>query len=304
MKTRWISTAIFLFTGLFVLVHLQEKVESAVKANVSRQELLYVPSERMLHWMALGDDATAADLLWLRSIFYIAGFHDEVCHQCGFHHHEDDPHVEVHHHDHSQPEAEDSTQTSIEKGYHLFQETDFRDIHEVRNLLFGNLKSEYAKHLYKLLDTSTNLDSLFAIPYYEGAMNLGLNFGRYDEAIALIEKGRKALPNRWEMYYYSGFIKLFYLNDKENAALDLRLAALKPNAPLIVVQHAAAVQVGAGMTEMALEFLRTLHDLTGDDYMKKKIEDMLAVYGAGMPAAPVPVKKDMGKLLDSLFIEL
>ena len=146
----------------------------------------------------------------------------------------------------------------------------------------------------------TDLDPRFKTPYFKGALNLGLAFGRFDEALELLSKGIRAVPDRWEMFYYCGFIKLFYLNDKESASDDLVKAALKPDAPPIVVQQAAAIKVGLGQKELAVAFLQTLYETTENEDMKEKIENMLKVYVKGKPKAPI-IKKDISDTLDSLL---
>jgi len=269
---------------------LQNKIE-AVEDNNDTTKLLYVPDIRVLHGLMLGDDAVAADLLWLRSIFYIASYHDHDAHDSEENHtrHE-------HEHEHDTHEHKDDSDQSN-------GEMDFLKNASVQNLLFSNEHSSEAMHLSKLLNMVTDLDSLFVTPFFEGALTLGLVFGRYDEALELLNKGIIALPDSWEMYYYSGFIKLFYLNDMNGSSDDMINAAMKPNVPPIVVQQAAAIKVGLGQREMVIEFLKTLYETTENGDLKEKIENMLAVYDLGMPKAPID-KKDIGDSLDSMLNNL
>ncbi len=271
---------------LIFIGFLQARIETDLEDN-DVSSLLFVPDIKVLHGLTLGDDAVAADLLWLRSIFYIASFHDHAEHA-----------TKENHSDH----YHDSDHKNID-GEQEFADVDLGQNAGVKNLLFSDEHRNEAVHLSRLLNIVTDLDSTFVTPYFEGALNLGLVFGRYDEALDLLSKGIIAVPNRWEMYYYRGFIKLFYLNDKIGASDDMIEAAAKPNAPPIIVQQAAAIKVGLGQTEMVIEFLRTLYETTESDDMREKIENMLAVYDYGKPKAPVK-KKDIGSSLDSLLREL
>jgi hypothetical protein len=221
--------AFFIVICLILIVVLQNRIE-AVEDDNDTTNLLYVPDIRVLHGLMLGDDAVAADLLWLLSIFYMASFHNHHAHG-----------TEKNHIEHDKDVGEkkyDSAQS--------FHNIDFGENIAVKKLLFSNEHRNDAIHLTKLLNMVTDLDSTFVTPYYEGAINLGLEFGRIDEAIELLNKGIRAVPEQWEMYYYSGFIKLFYLNDKSGAADDMIKAAIRPNAPPNVVQQAAAFKVWAG----------------------------------------------------------
>lgn len=285
--------------GLLILVQLQSRIEAVEKGPGAELELLWVPDIRVVHGLALGDDNTAADMLWLRSIFYLAEQHPELDHH---HHHGEECPVchggsfggEKHTHTadnegHSLPHVHNNsiegkifgdpdTTITDEEISGNYDPLDFRHNRSLKTLLLYDVNSGKSLHLYRLLNTATDLDPMFASVYYQGAMNLGMIEGRYNEALKLINKGIKARPDRWEMHYYRGFIRLFYLNDKAGAAIDIQTAALKPDAPVIVVQLAAALQVGIGNVDMALEFLRSLIEVTDDPVMREKIHNMLEVY--------------------------
>ncbi len=287
-KTAILLTSILI--GLSLLVQIQNRID-VIEVSPDRElELLWVPDIRVVHGLALGDDNTAADMLWLRSIFYIAEQHPELAHHhgeecpiCHDHFHKGEAHSHDFDHEHHHRVEETATPTdsevSDEELPDNYDPLDFRHNRSLKNLLQYDVDSGKALHLYRLLNTVTDLDPMFAMPYFEGAMNLGLFEGRYNEAIKLIDKGVEALPDRWEMHYYRGFLRLFYMNDKAGAMSDIQTAALKPDAPIIVVQLAAALQVGLGHVDMALEFLQSIYEITDDPAMRDKIRNMLEVYG-------------------------
>jgi len=263
--------------GFGIISVLQGKMETMKSQHLDFGELLWVPDWKIPHILALGDDDTAADLLWVRSTFYVGAYHGH--HE---HHHEGqgehEPHHSeygIHHRDHEnhvssvEPEAPDSVD---------FQDVDLRQIPAIRNALQPHLGREDARHMFHLFNVITNLDPLFVTPYYQGAMYLTLMTGRWEEALMLLDKGIRHRSDRWEMPYFKGFIHLFFMNDKLGAAREIRTAATKRDAPVFVVRLAAALQVGLGRIETAIEFLKTLAEVTEDEELKRQIEDIILKY--------------------------
>ena len=89
--------------------------------------------------------------------------------------------------------------------------------------------------LYPLLDLTTSLDPRFNVPYQFGAVFLSEappgGPGRPDLAIALLEKGLKAQPDKWEFAQAIGFVHYWSRQDYAEAAAWFTRAAQFPNAP-------------------------------------------------------------------------
>ncbi len=89
--------------------------------------------------------------------------------------------------------------------------------------------------LQPLLDLTTTLDPHFNIAYRFGAIFLSMpeptGPGRTDQAIALLEKGLKADPTRWQYAHDIGFVNYWYTHNYEEAARWFQKAADMPNAP-------------------------------------------------------------------------
>jgi hypothetical protein len=89
--------------------------------------------------------------------------------------------------------------------------------------------------LYPLLDLTTSLDPEFNIAYRFGAIFLAEPFpngaGRPDQAVALLEKGLRARPQKWEYLHDIGFVYYWNVQDYEKAASYFNRAADLPNAP-------------------------------------------------------------------------
>lgn len=89
--------------------------------------------------------------------------------------------------------------------------------------------------LYPLLDLTTTLDPYFSIAYRFGAIFLGEAYpggpGRPDLAIALLEKGIAAQPEKWQYVQDLGFVYYWHLRDFKAAAATFQRAADMPGAP-------------------------------------------------------------------------
>src|SRR6266571_188930 len=93
---------------------------------------------------------------------------------------------------------------------------------------------EYAL-LYTLLDLTTTLDPRFNIAYRFGAVFLAESYprgpGRPDLAVALLEKGLRERPDKWEYMQDIAFVHYWYDHDYRAAANWFRKAAEVPGAP-------------------------------------------------------------------------
>ena len=103
--------------------------------------------------------------------------------------------------------------------------------------------------LYPLLDLTTSLDPYFNVAYRFGAIFLAekppAGPGRGDQAIALLQKGLRAQPRRWEFAWDLGFVYYWHLRDYVRAAEWFKRAADIPGAPLWL-QPMAAVTLAKG----------------------------------------------------------
>jgi tetratricopeptide (TPR) repeat protein len=89
--------------------------------------------------------------------------------------------------------------------------------------------------LYPLLDLTTALDPRFNIAYRFGAVFLAEPYpsgpGRPDLAIALLEKGLRERPDKWEYMEDIGFVHYWYDHDYRAAAEWFRKASEVAGAP-------------------------------------------------------------------------
>src|SRR4030095_13487500 len=124
------------------------------------------------------------------------------------------------------------------------------------------LKDEHKSYdfLYPSLDHTTTLAPRFNIAYRFGAILLSEGYpngpGRPDEAIALLEKGIRESPDKWEYYLDAGFVHYWWRRDPRAAAdWFLRGSRLKtaPN----WLQPLAASVLAEGGDQLAARVLWT-----------------------------------------------
>jgi tetratricopeptide (TPR) repeat protein len=155
--------------------------------------------------------------------------------------------------------------------------------------------------LYPLLDLTTALDPYFTIAYRFGAIFLSEAYpggpGRPDQAIALLQKGIAAQPEKWQYYNDVGFVYYWHLRDFKAAASWFQRGADQPNAPNWL-RPVAASMVSAGGDRAAARFL-WLQILQSDEaWLRQTAErsllqlnaldaiDQLAVMVQRFPLAP------------------
>lgn len=107
--------------------------------------------------------------------------------------------------------------------------------------------------LYPLLDLTTSLDPRFNVAYLFGSVFLSEQPpggpGRPDLAIALLEKGLRTQPTKWEFAQAIGFVHYWWRQDYEQAALWFRRASAFPQAPEWMAPLAATTLAQGGNRE-------------------------------------------------------
>lgn len=104
--------------------------------------------------------------------------------------------------------------------------------------------------LYPLLDLTTTLDPEFTIAYRFGAIFLAEPYpggpGRPDQAIALLRKGLRHAPDKWEYMQDIGFVYYWELGDFRQAASWFHRASQVKGAPIWLEQLAATTLAQGG----------------------------------------------------------
>jgi hypothetical protein len=126
--------------------------------------------------------------------------------------------------------------------------------------------------LYPLLDMTTSLDPRFNIAYRFGAILLseGSPDGPADpeSAIALLRKGIRATPQRWQYYHDAGFVEYWWRQDYQAASQWLLEASKLPAAPNWLAPVAASMLAEGGARSSARALWTELASDAEEDWLR------------------------------------
>jgi tetratricopeptide (TPR) repeat protein len=132
--------------------------------------------------------------------------------------------------------------------------------------------------LYPLLDHATTLDPYFTIAYRFGAVFLSEPYpggpGAHKDAIALLQKGIAAQPQKWHYYHDIAFVYYWRLDDFQSAAQWFQRAAEQPQAPNWLPVMAAAM-LTSGDDRRAARFLWQQILQSDQDWLRRNAERSL-----------------------------
>jgi tetratricopeptide (TPR) repeat protein len=127
--------------------------------------------------------------------------------------------------------------------------------------------------LQPLLDITTTLDPSFNIAYRFGAYFLAEPFpsgaGRPDQAIALLEKGFRASPDRWQYLQDIGMVHYWWRHDYQAAAEAFRKASEVPGAPWWLKPLVPAMLTEGGDRQSARLLWSELRKAADNDWLRR-----------------------------------
>ena len=133
--------------------------------------------------------------------------------------------------------------------------------------------------LYPLLDLTTALDPRFNIAYRFGAVFLAEPYpsgpGRPDLAIALLEKGIRERPDKWEYMQDIGFVHYWYDHDYRAAAEAFRRSSEMPGAPWWLKSLAATTLVQGGDRQSSKLMWEAIRQSAEIDWLRRDAERRL-----------------------------
>jgi len=135
------------------------------------------------------------------------------------------------------------------------------------------------KLLYPLLDLTTSLDPDFTIAYRFGAIFLAepvpRGAGRPDLAVALLEKGLKARPDKWEYMQDIGFVHYWWTHDYKSASEWFARAAAAPGGPWFL-RSMAATTLAVGRDRQSSRLLwESIRQSADNDWLRNDAERRL-----------------------------
>jgi tetratricopeptide (TPR) repeat protein len=129
--------------------------------------------------------------------------------------------------------------------------------------------------LYPLLDFTTSLDPHFDIAYRFGAIFLAEpepgGAGRPDQALALLQKGLRTQPDKWQFAHDIGFIYYWWLRDYPAAAEWFGRASKLPDSPNWLPVLAAVVLARGGERASSRQLWEGIrNDASLEEYLRNQ----------------------------------
>jgi tetratricopeptide (TPR) repeat protein len=126
--------------------------------------------------------------------------------------------------------------------------------------------------LFPLLDLATSLDPRFNIAYRFGAIFLAEGYpsgaGRPDQAIALLQKGLRQQPDKWEFAQDIGFVYYWFLHDYHQAAEWFTRSSRMPRAPNWMAAMAAVTLAQGGNRDSSRRLWQELLNSADAEWLK------------------------------------
>jgi hypothetical protein len=133
--------------------------------------------------------------------------------------------------------------------------------------------------LFPLLDLTTSLDPAFNVAYRFGAVFLAEPYprgpGRPDLAVALLEKGLQARPDKWEYMQDIGFVRYWYSHDYRAAADWFEQASRVPGAPWWLRSLAATTLVQGGDRRSSRQMWLAIRQSADNDWLRNDADRRL-----------------------------
>jgi hypothetical protein len=130
--------------------------------------------------------------------------------------------------------------------------------------------------LYPMLDLTTTLDPRFNIAYRFGAIFLAERYpagaGRPDLAQALLEKGLRERPDKWEYMQDIGFVHYWWRHDYRTAAQWFERASSVPGAPWFLRSLAATTLAQGGDRQSSRVMWEAIRESAENDWLRSDAE--------------------------------
>ncbi|MEI7704446.1 MAG: tetratricopeptide repeat protein [Deltaproteobacteria bacterium] len=128
--------------------------------------------------------------------------------------------------------------------------------------------------LYPLVDAVTDLDPGHAYAYQVAGAILS-SVGRVEESNRILEKGVRAVPERYILPYHRAFNAFYYQGDWKEAGRWAEVAARSPGAPPHLRQNVIAYYVKGKRADAAIAFLEQALAEARDPDTRKALESQL-----------------------------
>lgn len=130
-----------------------------------------------------------------------------------------------------------------------------------------------------VMDIVTDLDPSFVQPYVFGAFVMAQEMKQPERGLDLLERGMRANPDNWKLWFEAGFLYYVCRRDNATAARLFTLASRMPGHEAYVERFAAFANQRAGNTGMAILLWKQVL-ATGNRYMQDVARRELGRLGA------------------------
>jgi hypothetical protein len=152
---------------------------------------------------------------------------------------------------------------------------------------FGNKhagKQVDLRLLWPLLDLTTTLDPQLMPAYHFGSMYLSdappRGAGRPDLAVELIERGIRANPDQWRLYYDLGFVYYFDAKDYPKASAAFYEGSKNPAALIWMKVMAAKIAAEGNSADTSMFLWQDVYNTTKDPAIKENAQTHLQLLRA------------------------
>jgi hypothetical protein len=225
--------------------------EERYPAPAVSEDTLYLTSGETLRRLTVGYNALAADLYWIRTLQYFGGVRLRFLA--------------------GQPTAAAPSAAPS------------RAPSGAPSAALSAAPTDYPL-LYPLLDLITTLDPRFNIAYRYGAIFLAEAFpggaGRPDLAIALLEKGSRIQPGKWQYMQDLGFVHYWWRHDYPAAAEWFERASAVPGAPWFLKSLAATTLAEGGDRASSRTMWQAIRESAEDDWLRSDADRRLTQFRA------------------------
>jgi tetratricopeptide (TPR) repeat protein len=147
-------------------------------------------------------------------------------------------------------------------------------------------RSTHYNLLYPLLDIATDLDPQLIVAYQDGAVFLSGSppggAGQSDKSVELLEKGIRANPGYWRLYFTLGFVQYMDRKDYAAAREAFDRGSQVPGALPWMKSMAATMAQHAGESSTAAAIWSRLYDSTEDPEIRQTAARHVASLHADM----------------------
>ncbi len=231
---------IVVFLG-FIIHWTQRKMDQYHVIRFIDKSPVFLPKGEVLKWMSMGYRGLIADWLWIRTVLYFGRRSLD----------EENPYL-IYASEMGELEGELESVAQQPVPSDSTNDLALQIRNELSPVWQRNPHRGLIDYIYPMLDRVTTVDPHFIFPYVFGGVYILMETGEFDEASALLEKGYRANPHRWEFPFYIGWIYWIYRADFGITTTYISEAVSKRGCP----QYVRNLLVGLSKDPDRLNFTR------------------------------------------------